>query len=137
MALIKCPECGRSVSDRAAVCPDCGYPIAQASSTGGDVAIKVGRLIGGSGFTGSIMRASVRMSVYGPNGELLAEGKEGTVVRFHIDEPLAIFIEASGYLKPIYEGMVYPKTRYELVMIPSFFINKFTLNEVDVIDSGW
>lgn len=27
MALIKCPECGREISDRAAICPQCGYPI--------------------------------------------------------------------------------------------------------------
>lgn len=29
MALIKCPECGREVSDRAGSCPVCGYPIAE------------------------------------------------------------------------------------------------------------
>lgn len=27
MALIKCPECGREISDRANSCPNCGYPI--------------------------------------------------------------------------------------------------------------
>ena len=27
MALIRCPECGRTVSDRAAACPDCAFPI--------------------------------------------------------------------------------------------------------------
>jgi DNA-directed RNA polymerase subunit RPC12/RpoP len=27
MALIKCPECGREVSDQATACPQCGYPI--------------------------------------------------------------------------------------------------------------
>lgn len=27
MALIKCPECGKEISDRAASCPNCGYPI--------------------------------------------------------------------------------------------------------------
>lgn len=27
MALIKCPECGNEVSDKAASCPKCGYPI--------------------------------------------------------------------------------------------------------------
>lgn len=27
MALIKCPECGKEVSDKADVCPSCGYPI--------------------------------------------------------------------------------------------------------------
>lgn len=27
MALIKCPECGKEVSDKACSCPNCGYPI--------------------------------------------------------------------------------------------------------------
>lgn len=27
MALIQCPECGRSISDRAPICPKCGYPL--------------------------------------------------------------------------------------------------------------
>lgn len=29
VALIKCPECGREVSDKAISCPNCGYPITQ------------------------------------------------------------------------------------------------------------
>lgn len=29
MALIKCPECGREVSDKALSCPNCGYPFSQ------------------------------------------------------------------------------------------------------------
>lgn len=29
MSLIKCPECGKEVSDRANACPNCGYPIAE------------------------------------------------------------------------------------------------------------
>lgn len=28
MALIKCPECGQQISDKANVCPNCGHPIA-------------------------------------------------------------------------------------------------------------
>lgn len=31
MALIKCPECGTEVSDRAPACPNCGAPIAAAA----------------------------------------------------------------------------------------------------------
>ena len=27
MALIKCPECGREISDKAVSCPGCGYPM--------------------------------------------------------------------------------------------------------------
>lgn len=28
MSLIKCPDCGKEVSDKAPVCPNCGRPIA-------------------------------------------------------------------------------------------------------------
>ena len=27
MPLMKCPECGKMISDQAVACPDCGYPI--------------------------------------------------------------------------------------------------------------
>lgn len=33
MALIKCPECGKEVSNSAKLCPNCGFPIAQRSTT--------------------------------------------------------------------------------------------------------
>ncbi|WP_417039619.1 zinc-ribbon domain-containing protein, partial [Clostridium porci] len=26
MSLIKCPECGKEISDKAEKCPGCGYP---------------------------------------------------------------------------------------------------------------
>jgi len=29
MALINCPECGKSISDKASACPHCGNPIAE------------------------------------------------------------------------------------------------------------
>lgn len=29
MALIKCPECGKEISDKATVCPNCGMPLRQ------------------------------------------------------------------------------------------------------------
>ena len=32
MALIKCPECGREISDRAVSCPHCGFPISANTS---------------------------------------------------------------------------------------------------------
>lgn len=33
MALIKCPECGREISDRAAACPHCGCPVSSATQS--------------------------------------------------------------------------------------------------------
>ncbi|MFM0184162.1 zinc ribbon domain-containing protein [Paraburkholderia nemoris] len=38
MALISCPECNISISDRATACPSCGYPIA----TGGTLGLAAG-----------------------------------------------------------------------------------------------
>jgi len=32
MALIKCPECGKQISDKASCCPNCGYPMASRST---------------------------------------------------------------------------------------------------------
>lgn len=29
MALIKCPECGKEISDKATICPNCGYPVSE------------------------------------------------------------------------------------------------------------
>lgn len=37
MALIKCPECGRDVSDRAASCPGCGCPVQQVLTPKGEL----------------------------------------------------------------------------------------------------
>jgi len=34
MALIRCPECGKSISDKAKACPSCGYPLVKDYQTG-------------------------------------------------------------------------------------------------------
>ena len=33
MALIKCPECSREVSEQATACPNCGYPVNRMNKT--------------------------------------------------------------------------------------------------------
>ena len=33
MALIKCPECSKEVSDKAKTCPHCGYPLTNNEKT--------------------------------------------------------------------------------------------------------
>lgn len=32
MALINCPECGKSISDKAETCPECGSPVKEKSA---------------------------------------------------------------------------------------------------------
>ena len=36
MALIKCPECGKEISDNAQNCPQCGYPLKGSATKGED-----------------------------------------------------------------------------------------------------
>lgn len=45
MALIKCPECGREISDQVKKCPNCGYPIKKGLSAGKGLAILAGCII--------------------------------------------------------------------------------------------
>ena len=37
MALIKCPECGKEISDKAKTCPNCGYPIKKITGTENEI----------------------------------------------------------------------------------------------------
>lgn len=57
MAIIKCPECAKSISDKAPSCPACGYPISNITtnnqrtinSKSRGVYIIIGLLFGGLG----------------------------------------------------------------------------------------
>lgn len=44
MALIKCPECGNKVSDKANACPKCGYPNNKKETTDKDLSEEIAKL---------------------------------------------------------------------------------------------
>lgn len=46
MALIKCPECGREISDKAISCPGCGCPVEQNDNKMADINIATFATIG-------------------------------------------------------------------------------------------
>ena len=52
MALIKCPECGKEISDQVRSCPHCGYPIKKGASASriGLIALLCAAVIGGGYF---------------------------------------------------------------------------------------
>ena len=75
MALIKCPECGKEVSDRAANCINCGFPLSSLR-TDGEVMIMISSKLQG------------RCKVYDMNSrKVLWEGTTGEVAVFTIKEP--------------------------------------------------
>ena len=44
MALIRCPECNREISDQAAACPGCGYPLIRTASDETEAVRSVSRM---------------------------------------------------------------------------------------------
>ena len=56
MALIKCLECGKQISDRALACPDCGSPTAFSADSKKDIVenVKAIAFLGGLAVLGAL-----------------------------------------------------------------------------------
>lgn len=133
MALIKCLECGRDVSNKATACPNCGCPIAE-MSTGGLVKIKLPRTEQISG--GLVGLLSSKDAYISLNGRILWCGKHGQTASFTIDKPSNITINLGTWGNPV-KGTVSPRKKYELIQDYGFHWKAtFKLSEIDVIDSG-
>ncbi len=128
MAMIKCPECGKMVSDMASACPNCGYPIAQNASDG-IVLIKLGMFQ-------STQNASISV-----NGKTLWSGKTGQIAELKLDRPTNVQIryqmgmfDGSGYC----EGIIDPKKskKWQVVSRPGFITMKLSIQPVDLFDAN-
>lgn len=131
MALIKCPECGQEVSDKAAVCPRCAYPLA-GMKPDGDVRIKM---------SGRTTRQRVSVLV---DEETIWEGFTGEIAEIHFDGPthVRIIYHANANFWGINlgaecEGDIDPAKgkKYALKETQGFFKAGLVLQCVDVIDS--
>lgn len=83
MALIKCPECGGNVSDKAEVCIHCGYVLKEKPLE--PVLVNVPAL---SGFQMKFIVSYDGKKV---------EGKSGTTVEIYITKPTEISVHLKGY----------------------------------------
>lgn len=79
MALIKCPECGKQISDKAASCPNCGCPIANAPTS-----IKIRCLSNDR---------SVRYHIFMNGSVELGRGLIGSTVTLNIKTPMYITVQ--------------------------------------------
>lgn len=127
MALIKCPECGREVSDRASNCPDCGFPISQ-SAINGVVQVKLG------------MFHSIQSVSISANGRTLWDGKTGQIAELKLDRPTNVLIK---YKMGMFdgagscEGVIDPKRskKWQVVSRPGLITMRLSLQPVDVFDA--
>ena len=127
MALIKCPECGIEVSDKAQACINCGCPLAGINPAG-----TVSVAMNGPGV--------VQMYIFNmENREILWSGRNGEVARFNVDKETEISVIGSLQKKHPEKGakaVVRGGRRYEYKEVQNFFSVKYVINEIDVIDSG-
>ena len=119
MALIKCVDCGKEVSDRAQQCPNCGAPIASIKK---DVMIRF-PIWKGQMFNN-------KCYVYDSDtDEEIASCKQGETVTFNCEKPRNIYVVVKGsFGKP--ETTVNPGDRYD-VGYRGF--GKIYLSKVDTI----
>ncbi len=83
MALITCPDCRKSVSDRATACPNCGAPVSQAGSASQATSAGLGASPGPAGevcpFSGHTVPAGAFVcecgAYYGYKGGVLTDSK--------------------------------------------------------------
>lgn len=131
MALIKCPECGKEVSSKAASCPNCGCPLSGAKANN-EVKIQMPNNIA----VGAAGLFSKRYAVVTTRqGRVLWEGKHGQCASFEIAEPKDIIVDLGGWANKT-QGTIYPGKRYSLVQeMGVHMLATYMLSEVDRIDS--
>lgn len=128
MALIKCPECGQEVSDKAQFCPKCAFPLGELRADG-DVTIQMPNVQLG----GAALMSARDASIQDAKGKLLWKGKHGETAKFHIDEPTRITISLGTWYNPIV-GTVQPKKKYRCVQdLGVHWKATYTLSEVDTV----
>lgn len=133
MALIKCPECGKEISDKAKTCINCGCPIEELSPSG-DVKIKVSAVQAPTGFNGN-----QKVSIF-TGGKTLWEGTSGQVADLYFEEATQITVkyhlslmhyggECSGVVDPA------KSKKYNVSARQGVMFTKLVLQPVDVLDA--
>ncbi|MBD5117739.1 MAG: hydrogenase maturation nickel metallochaperone HypA [Clostridiales bacterium] len=98
MALIKCFDCGKEISDRAGTCPFCGCPISELLKSGETVKIKplpvvwAERTFGWTIGDAPIGPGDQKVSI-SSNGKVIWEGRAGDVAELSFVQPTSIDIQ--------------------------------------------
>ena len=128
MALIKCPECGQMVSDKAKTCIHCGSPLGEPDYT---VRIK----------TPKDERAIVKVPYEFANdstGEILGSVFQNQVFTLKVDKPIKIRVtkpKDRGTKPGFLDYVPHENARYVIYYRPGLFHPTLEFEEVDNFDS--
>ena len=124
MALITCPECGSTVSDKAASCPKCGCPISGgAGNAAKDVQIKF------PVYQGHIFN---NKCIVLKHGSEIGRCNQGETLTIPCTETMTITIKMQGFTNTI-EQTVSPGDKYKVDYKAGFALPKIYATKVDVI----
>lgn len=133
MALIKCPECGKEVSDRAKTCIHCGCPLEEASSAG-NVRIKM------SAVQTKELYGKQQVTVETTEGSVIWEGEVGQIAEIYFERKTDVVIKY--HLSMLHyggecNGVIDPALgkRYNVHVRQGIFKTIMELQRVDVLDS--
>ncbi|MBR2343197.1 MAG: zinc ribbon domain-containing protein [Clostridia bacterium] len=135
MALIKCPECGKEVSDKASACIHCGYPISNISNQNSKAVIKVANL-------GLLTLQSYKIDIINTVGQKLCTIVEGSTAVINIENDMEIYAQfAKPIITPCRSNILIisakKSTRIQITAQKNFLggVKKLIISEVDIIDS--
>ena len=133
MALIKCPDCGREVSDRTTSCIGCGCPLQME---------KRGLIIKAQQYPdppNTTYRPHREIGIFLTNGREIASLYSGSSTTIDVNEELEIYAALKGMIavKPSNSVIVKPNkiTRLMISYKLSLFSTKLILSEVDSVVS--
>ena len=135
MALIKCPECGKEISDRAQACIHCGCPIALATIQG-KVMIKASKhpresqVVSRVFFT-PVYGAAADIYLFKADGSFLASMKTGSVISLDITEPISFY---ASFYKDDKNSSLNNKTKSDIVTVHP---NTITKLQIGFAQSPW
>lgn len=127
MALIKCPECGKEISDRAQACIHCGCPIA--STIQGKVMIKASKhprelqVVNRVFFT-PVYGTAADIYLFKTDGSLLASMKSGSVISIDVTEPISFY---ASFYKDDKNSSLNNKTKSSIVTVQPNAVTKLQI----------
>lgn len=124
MALIKCPECEKEISDKAQVCIHCGCPL---KATTKRVKIKMPL------YSSNVFIKNKKYAIVASNNNILWSGEIGKIAEFEIDVSIEIKIKLLWGIGPkvIKLGVIEPGKTYQ---VSQDAIYGYNLSEIQLID---
>ena len=125
MALIKCPECGKEISDKAPACIHCGCPLSTKKEC---VKIKMPL------YPSTAFIKNKKYAILDTNDRVLWSGEVGKIAEVDLDVSTEIKIKFLWGIGPktFKLGIVEPGKTYQ---IKQDFIYGYNLSEIQIVDS--